>query len=160
MTLIPDLGIVPGMINILTGFGASKLERVNNIRLFVGGIPLHPEPPLQYGHVFSLDGLFDHYSNPSHVIREGKVMEVASLSEIESIEFPGFRELEAFHPSGGTSTLIDTFSDVKSLEYKTVRYKRHAEKFQLLVDLGCLNRDKTVKVGGLEVKTRDVMREV
>ncbi|RNF40113.1 saccharopine dehydrogenase family protein [Planococcus salinus] len=160
VTLIPDVGVAPGMINILTGFGASKLDQVTDIKLFVGGIPLHPEPPLEYNHVFSLDGIFDHYSDPSRVIREGKVVEVDSLSEIEYIDFPGFGELEAFHTSGGTSTLIDTFSDVDSLEYKTVRYKGHAEKFQLLVDLGCLNRDKTVTVGGTEVKTRDVLREV
>ncbi|HSP22117.1 MAG TPA: saccharopine dehydrogenase C-terminal domain-containing protein, partial [Planococcus sp. (in: firmicutes)] len=69
-------------------------------------------------------------------------------------------ELEAFHTSGGTSTLIDTFSDVDTLEYKTVRYKGHAEKFQVLVDLGFTDREKTVNVNGLAIKPRDVLREV
>lgn len=160
ITLIPDLGVAPGMINILAGYGASKLDQVSDIRLFVGGIPVHPEPPLEYNHVFSLEGVFDHYTDKSHVIREGKLLEVESLSEIEHVEFEGFGELEAFHTSGGTSTLTDTFSDVKSLEYKTLRYKGHAEKFKLLVDLGFTDRTKTVQVEGHEVKLRSVLKAV
>ena len=160
VTLIPDLGVAPGMINILTGYGAGKLDRVSDIKILVGGIPVHPEPPLQYNHVFSLDGIFDHYTDPSHVLRNGKLLEVPSLSEIEHVQFEGFGELEAFHTSGGTSTLTETFSDIDNLEYKTLRYKGHAEKFQLLVDLGFTDRDKTVTVEGREVKVRDVLREV
>ncbi len=160
VTLIPDLGVAPGMMNILTGYGASKLDQVHEIRIFVGGIPVKPEPPLEYNHVFSLEGVFDHYTDPSFVLREGRKQEVASLSEIEFVQFEGFGELEAFHTSGGTSTLIDTFSDIETLEYKTLRYKGHAEKFQVLVDLGFTNRDNVVKVDGVAVKPRDVLREV
>ena len=160
VTLIPDLGVAPGMINILAGYGASKLDQVSDIQLFVGGIPVHPEPPLEYNHVFSLEGVFDHYTDKSHVIRDGKLLEIESLSEIEHVEFEGFGELEAFHTSGGTSTLTDTFSDVNSLEYKTLRYKGHAEKFKLLVDLGFTDRSKTVEVDGQEVKLRSVLKAV
>ncbi|MDN7244865.1 saccharopine dehydrogenase family protein [Planococcus shenhongbingii] len=160
VTLIPDLGVAPGMINILTGYGAGKLDKVNEIKIFVGGIPVEPEPPLEYNHVFSLEGVFDHYTDPSHVIRKGELLEVASLSEIEHVEFEGFGELEAFHTSGGTSTLTDTFSGIETLEYKTLRYKGHAEKFKLLVDLGFTDRGKTVTVNGQTIKLRDVLREV
>lgn len=159
VTIIPDLGVAPGMINILTGYGADKLDEVEAIKLFVGGIPVKPEPPLNYNVVFSLEGVFDHYTDPSHIIRNGKLKEIPSLSEIESIEFDGYGELEAFHTSGGTSTLTESFRHVKTLEYKTIRYKGHAEKFQLLVDLGLLSRDTKVTVDGHTIKIRNVMRE-
>ncbi|GEN83067.1 saccharopine dehydrogenase [Sporosarcina luteola] len=159
VTIIPDLGVAPGMINILTGYGAGKLDKVDSIKLYVGGIPVKPEPPLNYNVVFSLEGVFDHYTDPSHVIRNGKLLEIPSLSEVESIRFDGYDELEAFHTSGGTSTLTKTFPGVQTLEYKTIRYKGHAEKFQLLVDLGLLSRDNVVSIGGQPVKVRDVMRE-
>lgn len=159
VTIIPDLGVAPGMINILTGYGAGKLDKVESIRLYVGGIPVKPEPPLNYNVVFSLEGVFDHYTDPSHVIRNGQLLEVPSLSEVEAIHFDEFGELEAFHTSGGTSTLTKTFANVQTLEYKTIRYKGHAEKFQLLVDLGLLSRDNEVTVGDKQVKVRDVMRE-
>ncbi|MCG3087111.1 saccharopine dehydrogenase family protein [Sporosarcina cyprini] len=159
VTIIPDLGVAPGMINILSGYGASKLDKVESIKLYVGGIPVKPEPPLNYNIVFSLEGVFDHYTDPSHVIRDGQLLEIPSLSEVESIHFKDYGELEAFHTSGGTSTLTKTFSDVQTLEYKTIRYKGHAEKFQLLVDLGLLSKNSEVEVGGSKVKVRDVMRE-
>ncbi len=160
ITIIPDLGVAPGMINILTGYGAEKLDTVESIKLYVGGIPVNPEPPLNYNVVFSLEGVFDHYTDPSHVIRGGKLLEVPSLSEIEPIFFDKYGELEAFHTSGGTSTLTASFPHVETLEYKTIRYKGHAEKFQLLVDLGLLARDGEVVVAGNTVKVRDVMREL
>ncbi|MBU9673097.1 saccharopine dehydrogenase NADP-binding domain-containing protein [Planococcus sp. CP5-4] len=160
VTIIPDLGVAPGMINILTGYGASQLDEVESIRIYVGGIPLHPKPPLEYKHVFSLEGVFDHYTDTSHVIRDGELEEVESLSEIEPISFDGFNELEAFHTSGGTSTLTKTFWDVNSLEYKTIRYQGHANKFRLLVELGLTDRERKVNAGGHEVSLREVLLKV
>ncbi|KOO49846.1 saccharopine dehydrogenase family protein [Viridibacillus arvi] len=160
ITLIPDLGVAPGMINILTGYGASKLDSVKSIKIFVGGIPVEKEPPLDYNIVFSLEGVFDHYTDPSHVIRGGKLQEITSLSEIEKVYFDGFTGLEAFHTSGGLSTLAQTFPNVNTLEYKTIRYQGHAEKFKLLVDLGLTNKETTVNLEGQAIKARDVLREV
>lgn len=160
VTLIPDLGVAPGMINILAGYGASKLDEVSGIHLYVGGIPVKPEGVFGYNIVFSLDGVFDHYTDSSHVIRNGKLQEVKSLTEIEPIYFKEFGDLEAFHTAGGTSTLPKSFPNVDTLEYKTIRYQGHAEKFKLLVDLGLTNKNTIVNVNGNMVKARDVLREV
>lgn len=157
VTVIPDLGVAPGMINILSGYGASKLNTLNSIRLFVGGIPVRPEPPLEYNHVFSMEGLLDHYSDPSMIIRDGKLQEVESLTESENIYFERFGPLEAFHTSGGTSTLLKSYPSIDTLEYKTIRYPGHAKKMKLLVDLNLTGADKVVEVGGVKVKTRDVL---
>ena len=160
VTVIPDLGVAPGMINILAGYGASKLDSVDSIKLFVGGIPTEPEPPLHYTQVFSLDGVFDHYTEPSKMIQKGELTIVESLTGIEPIYFEEFGVLEAFYTSGGISTLYQTFPDVKTLEYKTIRYKGHAEKFKLLADLGLLDKTNIVEEDGQEVKVREVTREV
>lgn len=159
VTLIPDLGVAPGMINILAGYGASKLDLVESIKLYVGGIPTKPEPPLNYTQVFSLEGVIDHYTEPSKVILGGRLTEVNSLSGIEPIYFDHFGVLEAFYTSGGISTLYKTFPDVKTLEYKTIRYKGHAEKFKLLADLGFFNKGNKIEVDGNEVSVRTVVRE-
>lgn len=159
VTIVPDLGVAPGMINILTGYGATKLDTVESIKLYVGGIPTEPTPPLHYTQVFSLDGVFDHYTEPSKMIQKGVLSEVKSLTGIEPIYFDEFGVLEAFYTSGGISTLYKTFPNVKTLEYKTIRYKGHAEKFQLLAELGFLDKTNTVEVGGHEVNVREVTRE-
>ncbi|MER1998907.1 MAG: saccharopine dehydrogenase C-terminal domain-containing protein [Lysinibacillus sp.] len=159
VTIVPDLGVAPGMVNILTGYGASKLDEIESIKLYVGGIPTEPKPPLHYTRVFSLEGVFDHYTEPSKMIQKGKLCEVQSMSGIEPIYFEEFGVLEAFYTSGGISTLYKTFPDVKTLEYKTIRYKGHAEKFKLLVDLDFLSKDNIVEVDGQEISVRDVVRE-
>ncbi|NLY78721.1 MAG: saccharopine dehydrogenase [Lysinibacillus sp.] len=159
VTIIPDLGLAPGMINILVGYGASKLDHVESIQLYVGGIPVKPEPPLNYTRVFSLEGVIDHYTEPAKIIQKGQLTEVESLTGVEPIYFDQFGTLEAFYTAGGTSTLHKTFPNVKTLEYKTVRYKGHAEQFRLLRDLGFFDRDNVVNVDGVEVKVRSVVRE-
>lgn len=160
VTLIPDLGVAPGMINILSGYGASKLDEVKSIRLFVGGIPVKPEPPLEYFHVFSMEGLLDHYTDPSLIIRNGLKQEIPSLSEVERLHFEKFGPLEAFHTSGGTSTLPISYPNVDTLEYKTIRYPGHAEKFKLLVDLNLTRNDYEVELHGQKVKPREVLLKV
>lgn len=160
VTFIPDLGVAPGMINILSGYGASKLDQPEAILIRVGGIPVVPEPPFGYNHVFSMEGVFDHYTDPSFVIRDGQAKYVPSLSEVETLYFEKFGPLEAFHTAGGTSTIGHTFPDLKHLEYKTIRYPGHAEKFKLLVDLNLTQRDYVIDLNGQPVKPRDVLLKV
>ena len=159
VTIVPDLGVAPGMANILAGYGASNLDTVESIKLYVGGIPTEPKPPLHYTRVFSLEGVFFHYTEPSKAIQKGKLTEVESLTGIEPIYFEEFGVLEAFYTSGGISTLYKTFPNVKTLEYKTIRYKGHAEKFKFLADLGFLSKDNIVQVDGQDIHVRSVVRE-
>lgn len=159
-TIIPDLGVAPGMINILAGYGASKLDKADTIKMYVGGIPVKPEAPLEYNHVFSMEGLFDHYTDPSLIVRNGVKQEVPSLSEVEKIYFEKFGPLEAFHTSGGTSTLSYSYPNLQTLEYKTIRYPGHAAKFQLLVDLNLTRNDYEVEVKGQKVSPREVLLKV
>ncbi|GGB50560.1 saccharopine dehydrogenase [Virgibacillus dakarensis] len=160
VTLIPDLGVAPGMINILSGHGVSKLDKTESIKLYVGGIPVRPEPPFEYNHVFSMEGVFDHYTDPSLIIRDGVKQEIPSLSEIERVYFEKFGPLEAFHTSGGTSTLSISYPNLQTLEYKTIRYPGHAEKFKLLVDLNLTRMDYEVDVNGQKINPREVLLKV
>ncbi|MFG6113587.1 saccharopine dehydrogenase family protein [Halobacillus sp. MO56] len=160
VTLIPDLGVAPGMINILSGYGVSKLDQAKSIKLYVGGIPVQAEPPFEYNHVFSMEGVFDHYTDPALIIRNGMKQEIPSLSEIERIYFEKFGPLEAFHTAGGTSTLSYSYPYLDTLEYKTIRYPGHAEKFGLLVDLNLTKNDYYVDVNGNDVSPREVLLKV
>src|SRR5690625_1015058 len=160
VTLIPDLGVAPGMINILSGYGVNKLDKATSIKLYVGGIPVRPGPHLDYTHVFSMEGVFDHYTDPSLIIRDGNKQEIASLSEVETVHFEKFGPLEAFHTSGGTSTLSISYPELNTLEYKTIRYPGHAEKFQLLVDLNLTRMDYEVDVKGKNINPREVLLKV
>lgn len=159
ITIIPELGVTPGMTNILTGYGASKLDKVEEIKLYAGDIPVEPIPPIDYIEVFSIERMFDYYSGEAKGIYKWKEQEYPSMSGCEPIYFDELGVLEAFYTAGGISTLAESYPNVKTLTYKTVRYKGHAEKMKLLVDLGLFDIANSVKIDGKTVNVRKVIRE-
>ncbi len=134
ITIIPDCGLAPGMTNIIAYYVWQNEEKEVHIR--VGGLPQNPKPPLNYALFFSIHGLINEYLEDSIIVRNGKICKVESLTGIEEIEFEGFGKLEAFYTHGGTSTLPKTLAGIEHLDYKTIRYKGHAEKIMLLKQLG------------------------
>jgi lysine 6-dehydrogenase len=145
INIIPDCGLAPGMVSILAMHGAAQFDSLDEIHIRVGGLPQDPQPPLNYQLVFSVEGLINEYIEVARVIRDGGIKEVDSMTELESLEFAGFPPLEAFQTSGGTSTLPDTFlGKIKELDYKTIRYAGHCDKFKTMIDLGLCSSDELV----------------
>ncbi|MCC6328378.1 MAG: saccharopine dehydrogenase NADP-binding domain-containing protein [Acidobacteria bacterium] len=160
INIIPDCGLAPGMVSILAMHGAARFDRLDELHIRVGGLPQDPQPPLDYQLVFSVEGLINEYVEAARVIRDGKVVEVPSMTELESLEFDGFPPLEAFQTSGGTSTLPDSFlGKIKELDYKTIRYAGHCEKFKTMIDLGLCSSEEIV-ADYVKVKPRKVFGEL
>lgn len=150
ITIVPNCGLAPGLINILAMEGAKEFDELDSIHLRVGGLPQNPRPPLYYQIVFSVEGLINEYVEKASVIRDGTLMYVDSLSDIEEIEFDRLDTLEAFNTSGGISTLTELLQGrVKNLDYKTIRYKGHCEKFKTLLELGFATNDPILAGGSL-----------
>ena len=160
INIIPDCGLAPGMVSILAMHGANRFDETSEIHIRVGGLPQKPKPPLNYQLVFSVEGLINEYIEKARVIRGGETLEVDSMTELETISFEDFPALEAFQTSGGTSTLTETFFDkIKELDYKTIRYAGHCDKFKTLIDLG-LCSSKEVITDYVKVKPRKFLAEL
>ena len=145
INIIPDCGLAPGMVSILAMHATKQFDDVEEIHIRVGGLPQDPQPPLDYQLVFSVEGLINEYIEVARVIRDGKITDVESMTELESLSFDGFPPLEAFQTSGGTSTLPDTFlGKVRELDYKTIRYDGHCDKFKAMIDLGLCSSDEMI----------------
>lgn len=156
VTIVPDVGLAPGMVNVLAAEGVRRFERPKRVRMYVGGLPRHPKPPLDYQVVYSLEGVLDYYTAPSFVLEDGETREVEALSEVETVEFDELGELEAFHTAGGASLQPWELADrVDSLFYKTLRYPGHATIMRAIRGLGLLGEDP-VRVGGVDIVPRDV----
>jgi lysine 6-dehydrogenase len=157
ITVVPDCGVAPGMVNILAQYGIAQMDSVDSVRIYVGGLPQEPEPPLNYQIVYSLEGVLDYYTTLSWVVREGKRAQVTALSERETMDFPKpAGELEAFHTAGGLSTMAWRYEGkIPTMEYKTLRYPGHAEKMEVIRELGLLDLEP-VDVKGTKVVPRDV----
>jgi len=156
-SVIPDCGLAPGMVNILAAEGIRRLDRAEQVRIYVGGLPQSPEPPLNYQIVYSLEGALDYYTTPSWVLRGAKPVQVDALSELEPVHFPDpVGTLEAFHTGGGISTLPFAYEGkVEVMEYKTLRYPGHVAIMRPIRELGLLGL-KPLEVKGQTVVPRDV----
>jgi lysine 6-dehydrogenase len=155
VNIIPDCGLAPGMVSILAMHGFNKFDSVDEINIRVGGLPQSPKPPLDYQLIFSVEGLINEYIEVARVIRNGVISEVESMTELETLHFNGFQELEAFQTSGGTSTLPDTFKGkVRNLDYKTIRYSGHCDKFKAMIDLGLCRSDHEIDFDGIRITPR------
>ncbi|HET6796398.1 MAG TPA: saccharopine dehydrogenase C-terminal domain-containing protein [Gemmatimonadales bacterium] len=157
ISIIPDCGLAPGMVNILAAEGIRRLDEAEKVKIFVGGLPQAPEPPLNYQIVYSLEGALDYYTTPSWVLRGGRPVQVDALSEVEPVEFPPpLGTLEAFHTGGGISTLPFAYQGkIDVMEYKTLRYPGHAALVRPIRDLGLL-ANEPIEVKGRKVVPRDV----
>jgi lysine 6-dehydrogenase len=160
VNIIPDCGLAPGMVSVLVAHGANRFDQLDEVYIRVGGLPQNPKPPLEYQLGFSVEGLINEYLGKARVLRGGELVEVDTMTEVESLEFPTFGQLEAFHTSGGSSTLPETFKGkVKELDYKTIRYPGHCEKFKLLIDLGFAEGDG-VGLNGSHISPRQFLSEM
>ena len=155
-TIVPDCGLAPGMVNILAQYGIDQMDTVRSVRIYVGGLPQQPEPPLDYQIVYSLEGVLDYYTTLSWVLRDGKQTQVAALSEREAVAFPApIGALEAFHTAGGLSTMAQRYEGtIPTMEYKTLRYPGHAHVMEAIRELGLLDLEP-VDVKGMKVVPRD-----
>lgn len=157
LSVVPDCGLAPGMVNILAAEGIRRLDKARSVKIYVGGLPQHPEPPLNYQIVYSLEGALDYYTTPSWVLRGGKATQVDALSELESQEFPApVGTLEAFHTGGGISTMPFAFEGrIETMEYKTLRYPGHVAIIRPIRELGLIS-NTPIPVKGTMVVPRDV----
>lgn len=161
VSVVPDTGLAPGMVNVIAQLGIDQFDTVEQVQLFVGGLPQEPEPPLGYQIAYSIEGMVDYYTTPSLVVRDGQPTEVTALSELESVQFDSpVGELEAFHTAGGLSTMVYRYAGrIDRMEYKTLRYPGHARIMESIRDLGLLDTT-AVDVKGQSVVPRDVFVRV
>ncbi len=159
--IVPDCGLAPGMVSIVVADGLKHFKKVDSVLIRVGGLPLKPEPPLNYQLVFSVGGLINEYIEPARILHNGKIAFIDSMTGIEELRFPApFGKLEAFFTSGGASTLPLTLKGkVRELNYKTIRYPGHCEKFKTMIDLS-LTSSNPISVSAQRIAPRDVLEKL
>ena len=153
VTAIVDCGVSPGLHNILIGNVAQKLDSIEDITIFVGGLPQVKELPFEYKAVFSPSDVIEEYIRPARIKVNGETVIKAPLSDLEIIDFPEVGSLEAFN-SDGLRTLLHTI-DVPNMKEKTLRYPGHIEKISLLKQIGLFNKEK-LSLNGTEIKPIDL----
>ena len=157
ISIVPNCGQVPGMGTSLIVYAMALLDEANDVYMWDGGLPQNPRPPFNYLLTFHIAGLTNEYAEPAVFIRNGRVMEVEPMTELESVEFPQpIGTLEAFVTGGGLDTMPWTFEGrLQTLQNKTLRYPGHLAQLRAFYDLGLWDLTP-IPVGDVEVVPRDV----
>ncbi|HEM61472.1 MAG TPA: hypothetical protein ENO24_04205, partial [Chloroflexi bacterium] len=124
ISIVPNCGQVPGMGTTLMVYAMELLDEPVDVYMWDGGIPENPRPPFNYLLSFNIAGLTNEYAEPAIFLRDWKVTEVETMTELETVEFPEpIGTLEAFVAGGGTDTMPWTFEGrLRTLQNKTLRH--------------------------------------
>jgi saccharopine dehydrogenase-like NADP-dependent oxidoreductase len=134
VTAIVDAGVAPGLSHLLVGRATSMLEMTQKVRIYVGGLPQKPSPPLNYRIVFSAEDVLEEYTRPARYLKDGQLHVADPLSGIERIDIPEIGPLEAFFTDGLRSLIQNVQAD--DVWEKTLRYPGHADQMRFLKALG------------------------
>jgi saccharopine dehydrogenase-like NADP-dependent oxidoreductase len=143
---IPQCGLAPGFISIVAADLARRFDKLDSVRMRVGALPTYPSNALNYNLTWSTEGVINEYIEPCEAIVDGRRVEVPALEEREEFTLDGVL-YEAFNTSGGLGTLAETLEgQVRTLNYRTIRYPGHAAIMKaLLHDLRLRERRELLK---------------
>jgi len=154
VTAVVDMGVAPGMSNMLAGYGASLLKECQNIEIYVGGLPRKRSWPFEYKAGFSPSDVVEEYTRPSRIVEHGQIVVREALSEPELMEFEGLGTLESFN-TDGLRSLAYTMN-VPFMKEKTLRYPGHIELMRIFRETGLFSQDR-IEVDGGSVRPLDVI---
>lgn len=142
---ISDMGVAPGMSNVLIGFADHLLDKTEKAFIYVGGLPKVRTWPYEYKAVFSPADVIEEYTRPARYIENGKEVIKPALSDPELMDFEHVGTLEAFN-SDGLRSLATTINAPFLIE-RTLRYPGHIEIMKVLRETGFFNKEK-IEIGG------------
>jgi lysine 6-dehydrogenase len=153
---ITDIGVAPGMSNVLIGNADAQFDQSTKAVIYVGGLPKKRQWPYEYKAVFSPIDVIEEYTRPARYIENGFEVVRPALSDPELLDFPGIGTLEAFN-SDGLRSLAKTI-DCPNMIEKTMRYKGHIEIMAILRETGFFDKEpmeiKGVKISPLEFTSK------
>lgn len=150
---IVDMGVAPGMSNVLAGCAAREMDEIFSLKILVGGLPKERKKPFEYQAGFSPIDVIEEYTRPARFIEDGRIVSKDALTDIERVNVSGIGSLEAFN-SDGLRTLMFTIKAENMVE-KTMRYPGHAEIMKLFRETGLFD-EKAIDIGGQMVVPRDL----
>ncbi|HIE23880.1 MAG TPA: NAD-dependent epimerase/dehydratase family protein [Candidatus Korarchaeota archaeon] len=164
VTMITGCGVDPGIGNMLAGYGVVNVKNVESVKIYCGGLPRVPKPPLNYRILFHINSVWNVYTRKARIIRNGSLQEVEALSGLEPIYVEGVGQLEAFFTDGLASLTFtfmedERFRGIKDMFEKTLRYPGHVDKVKALIECELLSKEP-INFKGMEITPREFLNTI
>jgi saccharopine dehydrogenase-like NADP-dependent oxidoreductase len=152
VTAVVDCGVAPGVSNMMVGHAAARLDTVERVEIYVGGLPVQRRWPYDYKAGFAPHDVIEEYVRPARVVESGRVVVKEALTETELLDVPGVGTLEAFLTDGLRSLAYTIRAPF--MKEKTLRYPGHVQLMRVLRETGFFSKDP-VDVRGQQVRPLD-----
>ena len=126
-TLIWDVGIAPGLSNMIIKKEYNADSQIKDVSIKVGGNPAKPDNDWSYMAPFSPSDVIEEYTRPARIIENGKIKIVEPLTDLHSINVNNFGMMEAFLTDGLRSLLNSRMAE--NMREYTVRWPGHIQKW-------------------------------
>lgn len=153
VTVITDCGVAPGMSNLIVGHYNAHME-ISSFACYVGGLPVHPQPPFYYKAPFSPVDVIQEYLRPARLVENGLLVTKPALSDREMLDLAGVGKLEAFN-TDGLRSLVYTMAHIPDMKEKTLRYPGHIDLIIALQQAGFFGT-RSVAAAGQQVVPLDL----
>jgi saccharopine dehydrogenase-like NADP-dependent oxidoreductase len=134
VTAIVDMGVAPGMGNVILGHHDARMK-VEIFECLVGGLPRERKWPFAYKAPFSPVDVIEEYTRPARYVENGTVVTRPALSDAELVHFDEVATLEAFN-TDGLRSLLTTMPHIPNMKEKTLRYPGHIQLIKALQAAG------------------------
>ncbi len=131
--LLWDIGIAPGISNMLAKKAFEILGPLESLSIKVGGNPTESDGNWSYMAPFSPSDVIEEYTRPARIKSNNDIFEVPALGDRHLIQVEGYGEMEAFL-TDGLRSILTTIPSRNMKEY-TVRWPGHIDKWLELSQL-------------------------
>jgi saccharopine dehydrogenase-like NADP-dependent oxidoreductase len=157
VTVITDMGLAPGMSNLILGRYNEEFT-VTNFECYVGGLPKARKKPFEYKAPFSPADVIEEYIRPARLKENGRIVVKPALTDIEYINVDEVGTLEAFN-TDGLRSLLFTMPHIENMKEKTLRYPGHVELIIALRDAGFFDEEE-IETSGTKISPRRFSSEI
>jgi lysine 6-dehydrogenase len=135
ISIIPNCGVGPGLVNILA-LGGAEETKCDTVKIYIGGNPQNPDNAWRYKKLFT--GLLHEYTGSVAVLEKGELVVKQVPCEPEDIWVDGIGQLEAFlaQTSFGLTAKLLQEAGVKNAFDKTIRFPGHYTVVKAFQELG------------------------
>lgn len=155
--VVYDMGVGPGMSNVLIGHAAARMQPCQRIEILVGGLPVVRRWPFEYKAPFAPSDVIEEYVRPARLVEHGKLVVKEALSEPELVDLPGVGTLEAFNTDGLRS--LATTLDAPFMRERTLRYPGHIALMRAFRETGLFSSEP-IEVGGAHLSPLALMEKL
>jgi saccharopine dehydrogenase-like NADP-dependent oxidoreductase len=163
VTLLPEMGMDPGIDLILGRLAVDELDVVHGLRSYGAGLP---EPacagdnPIHYKITWTFEGVLKAYMRPARLLRDGMEITIPGgrifrPENGHSFEVPGVGVMDAY-PNGDALRYIEVFGlgpELSEMGRYAMRWPGHNSFWNAMAELGFLD-EAPERIGGVDLSPR------